>query len=84
MDDIFDKFFGCVFRGIAYTLWELVFSTLFYHLGWFFLKIITIGKYPPIKDKFSFTPSKHSRDFVSTVGLAIFLLALIIYFVELQ
>jgi hypothetical protein len=41
---------------------EVVFVGLFYWPGWLVLRIITLGRYPPLKDE------PHSKEFVAAFG----------------
>lgn len=37
---------GSIFRVIKYLVWDLLVETLAYSLGWSFLRVLTLGRYP--------------------------------------
>jgi hypothetical protein len=37
---------GSMFRVIKYLVWDLLVETLAYSLGWCFLRVLTLGRYP--------------------------------------
>lgn len=37
---------GSIFRVIKYLVWDLLVETLAYSLGWCFLRVLTLGRYP--------------------------------------
>lgn len=59
-----------VFRSVVHVVVETLFVGVFYWPGWLFLRIITVGRYPPTKS------APHSKEFVAIVGFAVFLAAL--------
>ncbi|HBO3866481.1 TPA: hypothetical protein L4T44_005354 [Pseudomonas aeruginosa] len=57
-----------IFRFIGYVLSEIILGTFFYWLGWPFVKLATLGKYPQKGRK------ENSREeiYVACVGMAAF------------
>ncbi len=53
-----------LFEGIASFLVKFVFYTVLYGIGWFMLKALTLGRYPPTR------PARHNRDFVALFPIA--------------
>jgi len=61
-------------RAIAQFVLERIIVGVFYWPGWFVLRIITLGHYPPSQT----TP--HNREFVALFAVAISLAAITIYY----
>jgi hypothetical protein len=61
-------------KEVARFLLESVVKLIFYWPGWLFLRIVTVGRYPPARE------SPHNEDFVAIAGLAAFIAAVTIYF----
>ena len=56
------------------ALLEVVLVGIFYWPGWVILRAVTLGRYPPSRG----TP--HNEMLVASVGLTIFIAALVVYF----
>lgn len=59
-------------RAVGRLIVDLILTGIFYWPGWLFLRVLTLGRYPPSKA----TP--HNREFVALFGLAVILLAVLI------
>ena len=74
IEAIFEGFFSTLGEILAYSLWPLLYFT-----GWLFLKMVTLGSYPPKHDPMAFGPKQHSEVFVRSIGFCIWVV--IAYFV---
>ena len=62
-----------ILEAIGDALADLLLTKIFYWPGWLFLRILTLGHYPPSQD------IPHNKDWVALVGLLGCMLPLIIY-----
>ena len=46
MDNDFDLGFGAVFRLLKSLIKDLLYDVVCYSVGWFVLRILTLGRYP--------------------------------------
>jgi hypothetical protein len=69
-----DAIAGFVVRTVGPLVLELLFVRVFYWPGWFVLRIVTLGRYPPADGV------RHGRELVAVFGFAVLLLGLTIAF----
>lgn len=55
---------NALFELMAKFLVELIFYTVLYAVGWGMLKVITLGRYPPL------APEKHNEELVALLPVA--------------
>ena len=71
IDELFESGFGIIFRFIKGIVKNFVFDIACNVVGWLFLKIITVGKYPG-EGLMEGVREDHSEDtMVSIVGLIV-------------
>lgn len=68
-----DELFSLLFRFLSYVIMELVLGTFFYAVGWPFVKVATLGKYP----KREWLSGSRSEAYVCCIGLFVFAISLI-------
>lgn len=61
-----------VVRAVGWLIVDVILTGIFYWPGWLFLRILTLGRYPPSQA----TP--HNREFVACFGLSIILLVVLV------
>ena len=80
IDDIFDSSFGFLFRILKAIIKDILFDIACYLVGWIFLKVLTLGKYPN-SNLVEGIRDDHANDIlVSFVGLSIILVVSFIIF----
>lgn len=47
-EDIIDVSIGGIFRLIKYIIKDILFDIACYIVGWFFLRLVTLGRYPDL------------------------------------
>jgi len=82
IEDIAESFIKGIGRAIAYIFGQLIFEFLFYYIGWPFVKIITLGKYPKGKKAYGWHIESREGIWVSFVGLIIFSVAMVLVFTK--
>ena len=63
-----------LFKTVGQFLLEVVFYSLFYWPGWLILRVLTLGKYPPVSSQ------PHNRYFVSGIPLVLLLIGVTFYY----
>ena len=71
---VFDAIAEIVLGTVGEFLVDVLVVGVFYWPGWFILRIVTLGRYPPLQT----TP--HNREFVATVALAALLSGVTVWF----
>jgi len=61
-----------VVRAVGWLIVDVILTNIFYWPGWLFLKVLTLGRYPPS----SSTP--HKREFVAIFGFAVILVTVLV------
>ncbi|MOA06191.1 hypothetical protein D3C78_1258180 [compost metagenome] len=67
-----DELLSPVARFLGHILGELIFGTLFYWLGWPWVKLFTLGKYP----RHGWLSGRREETYVQGVGLTVLALGL--------
>jgi len=67
-DDIAEGFFHTIGRLLAYVFIDFLYNGVFYYSGWFVLRIVTLGNYPPKRNPYSWGGENHPRGWVAFVG----------------
>lgn len=67
-----DELITLLFRFLSYVIMELVLRTFLYAVGWPFVKVATLGKYP----KREWLSGSRSESYVCCVGLFVFAISL--------
>ena len=53
MDDLFSEALGPLFRGLfrigRFLVWELLFESIGWTIGWMFWRGVTLGRFPRVK-----------------------------------
>ena len=62
------------FRVIGQFVMEVLFVGVFYWPGWLILRVVTVGRYPPLQSQ------QHSRELVAMVAFVVFLVAITFHF----
>lgn len=70
----FDAIAEFVVRTVGPMILEVVFVPVFYWPGWLVLRVVTLGRYPPVRGM------KDEREFVAVIGFAALLLGVTIFF----
>jgi len=78
IEDIGEGFLHAIGRFLGYIFIDLMVNIVFYYTGWFFLKVVTFGFYPPKKNPMSWGEPNHSHGFVSFVGFLVWVGAAIV------
>lgn len=68
--------FDALLEAIAWFLVEVIFIGIFYWPGWLFLRTVTLGRYPQIRDV------GHSETFVALVGFTVPLVLLTLAYLQ--
>jgi len=63
-----------VFRVVGNFIVEVLFVGIFYWPGWLVLRVVTLGRYPPLQSR------PHNREFVATVAAVVLLMGVTFYF----
>ena len=63
-----DELFSSILRFLGYVVSELLLGTVFYAIGWPFVKIATLGKYP----KREWLSGSKNEAYVCCVGILVF------------
>lgn len=73
IDDVFDVFGKGFLRLLLFIVYELLFQIVLYFIGWPFVKLMTLGKYPKgLKEE--------SYEFTSFIGLLIVICVALFFF----
>ena len=67
-----EELLSLALRFLGYLITEILLGTFFYAIGWPFVKVATLGKYP--KSEWLSGPTKEA--YVCCVGIVIFAIAL--------
>lgn len=69
-------------RVLGYIIIEILFDIVFYCIGVLFIKIITFGRYPKLREKRSLqVDEKHKKSFpISLTGVVISIAVVVLYF----
>lgn len=67
-----DELLGLTLRFLGYFVAELLVGTLFYAIGWPFVKAATVGKYP----KREWLSGSKNEVYVCCVGICVFSISL--------
>lgn len=67
-----DELITLLFRFLSYVIMELVLRTFLYAVGWPFVKVATLGKYP----KREWLSGSRSEAYVCCVGFFVFAISL--------
>ncbi len=67
-----DELLSLALRFLGYFITEILFGTFFYAIGWPFVKVATLGKYP----KSEWLSGSTKEAYVCCVGIVIFAIAL--------
>ncbi len=68
-----DSIAETVFRFIWQLVIEYLFVRIFYWPGWLILRVLTLGRYPPLKHE------NHNREFVAMIAFVTFLIGLTVF-----
>ena len=63
-----DELFNPILRFLGYVITEIVLGTFFYAIGWPFVKVATLGKYP----KREWLSGSQKEAYVCCVGIVVF------------
>ena len=63
-----DELFSPILRFLGYVVSELLLGTVFYAIGWPFVKIATLGKYP----RREWLSGSKNEAYVCCVGILVF------------
>jgi hypothetical protein len=68
-----DAIFESIGRFIAHYVFGTIFEAIFYWPGWLILRLITVGRYPPVQVE------KHNRTGVAWFGFVAIVIAIAIH-----
>jgi len=71
MEEIVESIFKGLGRAISYIVVQIIFEFLFYYIGWPFMKIITLGKYPKGKKSYGWHIESREGVLTSLLGLIV-------------
>ncbi|MEM9304415.1 MAG: hypothetical protein AAGE01_20055 [Pseudomonadota bacterium] len=71
LDGLFGRFFLAVLRVLKFLAWDLCFEYVGWTIGWCFLRLITLGRYPTQRLGGVDQAPWHVALFVELLGLAI-------------
>ena len=63
-----------VLRVVGNFIVEVLFVGIFYWPGWLVLRVVTLGRYPPVQS------CAHNREFVAMVAVVVLLVGVTVYF----
>ena len=69
-----------VVRIIVIVIYEVFFQTIFYYIGWPFVKLFTLGKWPDERIESRQRPWSASGDFTSAIGLMVSICVMVYLF----
>ena len=81
MDDLAEGFIKGIWRTIAYMVGQKFFEFVLYYIGWPFVKILTLGKYPTGKQNNGWYSESKGGVLTSFVGLLV-LVALVVFYLK--
>jgi len=70
----FDAIAEFIVRAIAQFVVEVLFVGVFYWPGWFVLRSLTLGRYPPPQSQ------PHSREFVAIVAFTVLIAGVTLHY----
>jgi len=80
MIDFSDIGLGTVFKLIKYLLKDFLYDIVCYVIGWFVLRVITVGKYPEEGVMYGVRDSETRESIPSLIGiLVIFILSYLLF-----
>lgn len=68
-----DDLFSLILRFLGHWVLEVVLGTFFYFIGWPFVKLVTLGRYP---DR-GWLSGPHRESYVCCVGIVVFAVLLV-------
>ncbi len=80
MDDGFDIGLGTIFRFVKALVKDFLFDIVCYVVGWFSLRIITVGKYPSENLRDGLREYDSGETLTSVFGLFIIVIGSIVLF----
>ncbi|MGR2741005.1 hypothetical protein ACUY1T_21365 [Billgrantia sp. Q4P2] len=71
MDGVFEALVKAFLRAVVYIVGQIIFEVIFYYVGWPFVKVMTLGRYPKGHARNGWKSESYEGIWTSCVGVMV-------------
>lgn len=79
MDGVIEGLVKAFARAVVYIVGQLIFEVIFYYVGWPFVKIMTLGRYPKGQTRNGWKSESHEGVWTSCVGVIVIAIGVVLF-----